>query len=173
MCVRGEEGCPTVGGGAEPKSRCVPLSCPRGLSKVEGGRSRARVLQAASGPCYFRCTWSLWFIPLSARRLFQVHLVGFDGFDSGSELHYYKERRMQLQVKTAGEQSEAVRGGGSKRRGTAMGVCVPCGEGEAAGCAKRERRGAKHPALPLRPCRSTPQALCYTTGGGSKSAFDG
>jgi hypothetical protein len=36
------------------------------------------------------------------RLLFQVHLVGFDGFHSGSELHYYKERRMQLQVNAAG-----------------------------------------------------------------------
>jgi len=32
----------------------------------------------------------------------RVHLVGFDGFGSGKELHYYKERRMQLQVNAAG-----------------------------------------------------------------------
>lgn len=32
----------------------------------------------------------------------RVHLVGFDGFAIGKELHYYKERRMQLQVNAAG-----------------------------------------------------------------------
>tara|TARA_B110001452_G_scaffold232760_1_gene210225 strand:- start:319 stop:1203 length:885 start_codon:yes stop_codon:yes gene_type:complete len=32
----------------------------------------------------------------------RVHLVGFDGFSKGKELHYYRERRMQLQVNAAG-----------------------------------------------------------------------
>jgi hypothetical protein len=32
----------------------------------------------------------------------RVHLVGFDGFVSGKELHYYRERRTQLQVNAAG-----------------------------------------------------------------------
>ena len=32
----------------------------------------------------------------------QVHLVGFDGYGSGGELHYYEERRMQLRVNAAG-----------------------------------------------------------------------
>ena len=32
----------------------------------------------------------------------QVHIVGFDGFSSGKELHYYKERRRQLRVNAAG-----------------------------------------------------------------------
>ncbi|KAL3918486.1 MAG: hypothetical protein SGPRY_005998 [Prymnesium sp.] len=31
-----------------------------------------------------------------------VHLVGFDGFSIGKELHYYQEQRMQLQVNAAG-----------------------------------------------------------------------
>jgi len=31
-----------------------------------------------------------------------VHLVGFDGYASGGELHYYAEKRMQLQVNAAG-----------------------------------------------------------------------
>ncbi len=32
----------------------------------------------------------------------QVHLVGFDGYGSGGELHYYKERQMQMSVNAAG-----------------------------------------------------------------------
>mmetsp|Transcript_1822 Transcript_1822/g.4025 ORF Transcript_1822/g.4025 Transcript_1822/m.4025 type:complete len:184 (-) Transcript_1822:152-703(-) len=32
----------------------------------------------------------------------RVHLVGFDGFVSGKELHYYRERRTQVQVNAAG-----------------------------------------------------------------------
>lgn len=32
----------------------------------------------------------------------RVHLVGFDGFSKGKELHYYRERRRQLQVNAAG-----------------------------------------------------------------------
>ena len=32
----------------------------------------------------------------------RVHLVGFDGFGIGKELHYYKEQKMQLQVNAAG-----------------------------------------------------------------------
>ncbi|KAL1496148.1 hypothetical protein AB1Y20_014767 [Prymnesium parvum] len=32
----------------------------------------------------------------------RVHLVGFDGFAIGKELHYYQERRMHLQVNAAG-----------------------------------------------------------------------
>ena len=32
----------------------------------------------------------------------QVHLIGFDGYASGGELHYYQEKRMQLQVNAAG-----------------------------------------------------------------------
>jgi len=31
-----------------------------------------------------------------------VHLVGFDGFGSGCELHYYKEQQMQVRVNAAG-----------------------------------------------------------------------
>jgi len=31
-----------------------------------------------------------------------VHLVGFDGFGVGCELHYYKERQMQVRVNAAG-----------------------------------------------------------------------
>ncbi|EOD40668.1 hypothetical protein EMIHUDRAFT_454149 [Emiliania huxleyi CCMP1516] len=37
-----------------------------------------------------------------------VHLAGFDGFDSGEELHYYKEQRIHLQVNAAGS---STRGG--------------------------------------------------------------
>merc|ERR1712196_264645 len=32
----------------------------------------------------------------------QIHIVGFDGFGSGRELHYYKERKMQVRVNAAG-----------------------------------------------------------------------
>ena len=32
----------------------------------------------------------------------QVHIVGFDGFSTGKELHYYKERRIQFRVNAAG-----------------------------------------------------------------------
>ena len=32
----------------------------------------------------------------------RIHLVGFDGFVSGAELHYYKERRVQVRVNAAG-----------------------------------------------------------------------
>ena len=31
-----------------------------------------------------------------------VHLAGFDGFSTGKELHYYKERRRQIRVNAAG-----------------------------------------------------------------------
>ena len=36
-----------------------------------------------------------------------VHLAGFDGFDSGEELHYYKEQRIHLQVNAAGGRTAA------------------------------------------------------------------
>ena len=32
----------------------------------------------------------------------KVHIVGFDGFGTGRELHYYKERKMQVRVNAAG-----------------------------------------------------------------------
>lgn len=32
----------------------------------------------------------------------RVHLVGFDGFGAGRELHYYKERCVQVRVNAAG-----------------------------------------------------------------------
>ena len=32
----------------------------------------------------------------------RVHLTGFDGYGLGRELHYYCEKRMQLQVNAAG-----------------------------------------------------------------------
>ena len=32
----------------------------------------------------------------------RVHLVGFDGFAGNKELHYYRERRLQVEVNAAG-----------------------------------------------------------------------
>ena len=32
----------------------------------------------------------------------RIHLIGFDGFVTGKELHYYKERRVQVRVNAAG-----------------------------------------------------------------------
>ena len=43
-----------------------------------------------------------------------VYLVGFDGYASGGELHYYTERKMQLQVACC------VGGGGVGRRSGEM-----------------------------------------------------
>ena len=32
----------------------------------------------------------------------RIHVVGFDGFGIGQELHYYKERKQQIRVNAAG-----------------------------------------------------------------------
>jgi hypothetical protein len=32
----------------------------------------------------------------------RIHVVGFDGFGIGMELHYYKERKRQIRVNAAG-----------------------------------------------------------------------
>ena len=32
----------------------------------------------------------------------RIHLIGFDGFCTGRELHYYQEKRVQVRVNAAG-----------------------------------------------------------------------